>query len=76
MHMCCAQGSSVRAPLVHPLRVFQPLNLLAPPNTTEPLNFVGNVVGDSVAESASELVDAVEKGAASSRKAVKAVIIG
>lgn len=76
MHMCCPQGSSVRAPLVHPLRVFRPLNLLAPPKATEPLNFAGNVVGDSAAESASELVDAIEQGAASSGKAVKAVIIG
>ena len=74
MHLCLPQGSTVSAPLVHPLRVFRPLNLLAPPNATEPLNFVGNVVEDSVAERASEVVDAIEQGAASSRKAVKAVI--
>lgn len=74
MHIRLPQGSSVSAPLVHPLRVFRPLNLLAPPNSTEPLNFVGNVVEDSVAESARELVDAIEQGAAGSGKAVKAVI--
>ena len=74
MRNCLPQGSAVSAPLVHPLRVFRPLNLLAPPNTTEPLNFVGNVLEDRVAESASELVDAIEQGTASSRKAVKAVI--
>ena len=74
MHTRLPQGSTVSAPLVHPLRVFRPLNLLAPPNTTEPLNFVGNVVEDSVAKSASELVDAIEQGATIKIKAVKAVI--
>ena len=73
MHAHALQGSPVSGPVVHPLRVFKPLDLLAPPNITVPLNFAGNIVEDSIAESTTELADAIEQGAASSSNALKAI---
>ena len=74
LHVPLPQGSYVSAPVVHPLRTFGPIEVLAPPNATEPLDFVANVMEDGIGESATELGDAVEHGAASSSKTVKAII--